>query len=67
MMAALVLSVRTGTPPSAIDEVTEDLPVTSDVTLLPLLLLDVRPQRGDGPKDACARSPPRMSCLRGLQ
>jgi len=58
MMAALILSVRTETPPNVIDEVTEDLPVTSNTTLFLLLISDVRPQRGDDPQVARTRSPP---------
>ena len=57
-----MLSVRTGTPPNVVDEVIEDLPVTSNSMFL-LLILDVRPQRGDDPKDARTRSPPRMPGL----
>ena len=62
-MAALVLSVRTGTPPNVIDEVIEYLPVASNIMLLLPLISDVRPQRGDDPKDACTWSPPRIPGL----
>ena len=63
MMAAVVLSVRTGTPPNVIDEVIEGFRIASNIVLLLLLISDVQPQRGNGPKDACPRSPPRMSGL----
>lgn len=59
MMAALILSVRTGTSPNVIDEVTDDSFTISDSILL-LLISDVRPQRGDDPQDARTRSPPRI-------
>lgn len=59
-MTALVLSVRTGTPPNMIDEVIEDLLVASSIILL-FLMSDVRPQEGDASKDARTWSAPRMS------
>lgn len=43
MMAAVVLSVRTGTPPNVIDEVIEGFRIASNIVLLLLLISDVQP------------------------